>query len=351
MRARKHRYRQAFTLVELLVVIAIIGVLVALLLPAVQAAREAARRTQCLNQLRQMGLGVQNHVSALKIFPTGGIYPWPQIEDFSSGGKPFGVDKQGLSWAFQILPFLEQNAVHNLSTTAQITSTAVPSYFCPSRRPPTKNPDNGAWLMDYAGFAAVPSRAQVGDTLFDANVPSNRWCTNAYGFWGVKTYDNVWDPKPSADLDKSRQYTGFWGVISRSSYYVAPGSRGATVKRLDYPVVKPQTITDGLSRTAMLTEKRLKPANYLEFNWDDDRGWSDGWDPDTMRSSACRPQPDSNDDIGGSNADGLTPGSAHPTAFHVAYADGSASAVNFEIAIETLIQLAHISDGEIGPTL
>ena len=77
MPARKHQCRQAFTLVELLVVIAIIGVLVALLLPAVQAAREAARRTQCLNQLRQMGLGVQNHVSALKIFPTGWIYPWP----------------------------------------------------------------------------------------------------------------------------------------------------------------------------------------------------------------------------------------------------------------------------------
>ncbi|MBA3480899.1 MAG: DUF1559 domain-containing protein [Pirellulales bacterium] len=95
MLARKHQYRQVLTVVELVIVIviviAIVGVLVALLFPAVQAAREAARLTQCLNQLRQIGLGVQNHVSAQEIFQTGGLYPWPQIEDFSSGGKPFGL--------------------------------------------------------------------------------------------------------------------------------------------------------------------------------------------------------------------------------------------------------------------
>jgi prepilin-type N-terminal cleavage/methylation domain-containing protein len=72
------RLARGFTLVELLVVIAIIGILVALLLPAIQAAREAARRTQCVNQLRQMIVAMQNHVSALQIFPTGGIEPWPR---------------------------------------------------------------------------------------------------------------------------------------------------------------------------------------------------------------------------------------------------------------------------------
>src|SRR5262245_53168416 len=105
LRNRNHlTWSRGFTLVELLVVIAIIGILVALLLPAIQAAREAARRTQCVNQLRQMILAIENHVSAHEIYPTGGIEPWPLIEDYSQGGKPFGAKKQGLSWAFQILP-------------------------------------------------------------------------------------------------------------------------------------------------------------------------------------------------------------------------------------------------------
>src|SRR3954465_194955 len=79
-RDRRHSNQSSgFTLVELLVVIAIIGVLVALLLPAVQAAREAARRTQCKNQVKQMMLSMHNHESAKKVFPSGGIGPWPDI--------------------------------------------------------------------------------------------------------------------------------------------------------------------------------------------------------------------------------------------------------------------------------
>jgi prepilin-type N-terminal cleavage/methylation domain-containing protein len=103
---RSSRRSAAFTLVELLVVIAIIGVLVALLLPAVQAAREAARRTQCVNNIKQMMLGMQNHESAKKAFPSGGVAPWPRIEDFLTdskpgiensnvSGTPLGPDKQG----------------------------------------------------------------------------------------------------------------------------------------------------------------------------------------------------------------------------------------------------------------
>ena len=343
--------RRAFTLVELLVVIAIIGVLVALLLPAVQSAREAARRTTCKNQLRQMALAVLNCESAFKIFPTGGIEPWPQIEDYSTGGKPYGPGKQGLSWAFQILPYLENNAVYNVATTKQIANTPVAMYFCPSRRPPTRttNPTfpYPAWLMDYAGLASAPTRSQVGDTLFNANVPNNRWCQSGYAFWGDRGGGNRFTPSPASRLGTG--YVEFASVITRSPYLVESGSKGLVpgkIRDLGYPLVKHASISDGASNTGMLCEKRLTPSAYDVDAWYDDRGWSDGWDPDTMRFSACRPRND-NDDVGLSgDEDGNTPGSAHPAGFHIAYADGSVNVISYEINVETFIQIGNRADGE-----
>lgn len=341
--ARSRRESRGFTLVELLVVIAIIAILVALLLPAVNAAREAARRTQCMNQIRQVGLAILNLESALRTFPSGGIEPWPNIQKYSSGGKPWGPPKQGLSWAFQILPYLEEGAVHNLTTTAQIGGAPIGLYFCPSRRQPSAA-QIGAdryWLMDYASLTAAPPRSQLGDSVFNALITNNRGCTTAYSFWGQTTYGNDFNPRTRAQL--STRYTGFGGIIVRSSYLV--NNSTGVVSNLDYTaVVKIGKVKDGTSKTAMVSEKRLR-VPYNPGEADDDRGWSDGWDIDTVRLSLCPPTQDSTQRFPGS-MDVVLPGSPHANGMNAVYADGSVSFINFDIAIETFNQIANRNDGE-----
>jgi prepilin-type N-terminal cleavage/methylation domain-containing protein len=128
--------RSAFTLVELLVVIAIIGVLVALLLPAVQAAREAARRTSCFNNLKQLGLALHNYHDTLGSLPSG----WMGLDPVS--GAPLPTGEPGWGWAALLLPYLEQgNAQDKLinfglpithSVHQQARQFSIPIYRCPS---------------------------------------------------------------------------------------------------------------------------------------------------------------------------------------------------------------------------
>ena len=129
-----------FTLVELLVVIAIIGTLVALLLPAVQNAREAARRMQCQHHLRQMGLAAISHQTAHGYYPSNGWgFRWMGDPDRGAGSTQPG------GWTYQILPFLEEGSMHRFGSglaepekrvqLALQKAHVVPLFHCPSRRP------------------------------------------------------------------------------------------------------------------------------------------------------------------------------------------------------------------------
>ncbi len=350
---------RAFTLVELLVVIAIIGILVALLLPAIQAAREAARRTQCKNQVKQIILGIHNHVATRKVFPSGGIGPWPKIEDFVSGGKPLGPAKQGLSWAFQILPYLEENAVHGLVTTPQIQEANVQVYFCPSRRTVARDLLSGAYLMDYA--AAVPARARHQfpggyDSEYLQKVGfETRGCRRGEFWSGPNTPWYQKEPSPSINsVTQSNRstveslgatYVGHWGVIVRSDYCAECDATKQTTGF--YRPITFAKIEDGSSKTLVIGEKRLIPSLYFSGVWHDDRGWSDGWDPDTLRSTICEFGQDREIAELETALSGYRFGSAHAGGMNAAFADASVRTIEYEIDQELFNSLAHRSDGGV----
>jgi prepilin-type N-terminal cleavage/methylation domain-containing protein len=146
------RIRGAFTLVELLVVIAIIGVLVALLLPAVQAAREAARRAQCANHLKQIGLAFHLHHDTYRACPSGG--KGADQPRTMAGGAPATLNAQDWNWTYQILPFIEQQNLYLQTSDDVIRATPLKFYFCPSRRPPQ------VWDLNLPG-RTIGKRAQI----------------------------------------------------------------------------------------------------------------------------------------------------------------------------------------------
>jgi prepilin-type N-terminal cleavage/methylation domain-containing protein len=319
------RYRRsAFTLVELLVVIAIIGVLVALLLPAVQMAREAARRTTCSNHLKQLGLGAQNFVDNRGWFP-------PNRQGNVPGTAPATV--AWLTWAVIMLPYLEQQsyyqqwdetrtyAWHPESTTRY----AIPVYFCPSRRRPneafSQNEGDGGksgGLSDYAACAG-----QGNNDGFNVNGVQN---VEANGVM----IGGKWEANAAGDRLVKWQGT-----------------------------VRVASITDGTSNTFLLGEKhvrRLNAAGTARFVYGtaDDRTIYSESNHNNFRRFA------------GTGADGVLYslglyvdsnsvqavdnrkfGSRHPGICQFVLCDGSVKGIQNNIDIKILGRLANREDGEV----
>lgn len=295
---------KGFTLVELLVVIAIIGILVSLLLPAVQAAREAARRTQCKNHLKQLGLACTTFESVHKGLPSGGWgFHW--MGDPDAG---FGENQPG-GWFYSILPYLEQANVRAVaaglpfaqkrSALTRLAETPVSLMNCPSRRPSMTYPPSSRtnyFNMDH------PSLVVRGD--YGA-------CMGGRGM--------VEDAKPEpATLAEGLDFDWvevelFDGVVHQHSQVML------------------KEITDGLSNTYLIGEKFLESDHYEDGLVPyDDQCYYIGFDQDYNLTSRFPPIRDVPLNSNGA----FLFGSAHPTAISMVLCDGSVHTVSYDIDIE-----------------
>jgi prepilin-type N-terminal cleavage/methylation domain-containing protein len=315
-RAKIRRRLPAFTLVELLVVIAIIGILVALLLPAVQAAREAARRTQCANNLRQVGIACQSYHSAMKRFPSG----W---DENNSTDPALRLPNAG--WGLLILPYTEGQSIYDRidlkkkitdgtpgTGNANIDLIGIPlaQYQCPSD---SERSDSDAFDAYGAYNPAIPALAVSNYVASGINCDPCQ-----YGYL-------------QANETKFGCPSGPTGIFYRNSK------------------IKIGQITDGTSKTFLVGERTYSPRHGVisAAYWPGPPGsvsnasacWSANMIAGTKTTFGTA---DRNQMING-QAFGFH--SDHPGGVQVALADGSARPIADTIAQEVAVQLVEIGDG------
>ena len=264
-----------FTLVELLVVIAIIGILVALLLPAIQAAREAARRTQCSNQLKQLALAFHNHHDTHRHLPTGGWqFAWLGYPDYG-----YGKNQPG-GWMYNILPYIEEQNLHDIgkgaTTLAAIraaTKQRVQSPFegmnCPTRR--------RANVYPFISSGVTFSLTDVFDVCSKTDYAANA---------GDMISPEINGGPPANDNYQSVRDGYNWSLYGSTTYSQYIGDNKPTGVVFGRSEINFRQILDGTSSTYMVGEKYMSQDEYLTgLDFGDNEPAFSGNNTDTLRTT------------------------------------------------------------------
>jgi prepilin-type N-terminal cleavage/methylation domain-containing protein len=336
--------KRGFTLVELLVVITIIGILISLLLPAVQNAREAARRTQCQNNLKQIGLAFIQHEDKQGHFPTGG-WGWGWVGDADRG---VGIEQPG-GWIYNILPYLEQETLHDLGKedpdatkkTKNCTRATMPLSMmnCPSRRRaityPYKSYQDG-------GTGGIPVNYDKPTVVARADYAANGGDINTHPgallTWIPDCGNGDCGPSASAVPDAAG--------LAKLAEMIAGKKPTGIVHILSK--IRAAHVTDGLSNTYLAGEKYLNPDNYVngrdsgdnENMYIGDNGDLSRWTIHTTSQS----EPITRDRPGFDSP--MRFGSAHIDGGFMVFGDGSVRLVHYTIDREIHRCLGNRKDGK-----